>query len=273
MTGAPQRGGARRLAAAGLATGLAALAISGCGGAGRPSSLAAARTPAPARSRIREERPPRPRGPYDVASPALERRLAAAAARRRPKPKPDPEPSGAPKRGGPMAPASAGTNGSFVPPPASQRKAIAPRTMAGVERRPVGESAIRLGGIALAPPDAPEAIKAAITAANSIASRPYVWGGGHASWYSRGYDCSGAVSYALGGGGFLSAPLDSTQLESFGRPGPGRWLTVYANAGHAYAVIAGLRWDTVGDARGSGPRWHPALPYPQGFVARHPAGY
>lgn len=258
--------------AAALAVGLAGLALYGCGGTGRSSSLAAARAPAHGRSRIGEERPPRPRGPYDVASPALERRLAAAA-RRRPKLKPDPQPTAAPKRGGRLAPASAGTNGSFVPPPASQRRAIAPRTMAGVEQRPVGESAILLNGIALAPPDAPEAIKAAITAANSIVGRPYIWGGGHASWYSRGYDCSGAVSYALGGGGFLSAPLDSTQLESFGKPGPGRWLTVYANAGHTYAVIAGLRWDTVGDARGTGPRWHPALPYPQGFVARHPAGY
>jgi hypothetical protein len=145
--------------------------------------------------------------------------------------------------------------------------------MAKLYHQPASQSAILLNGIALAPPSAPEAIKAAITAANTIVGRPYVWGGGHASWYSRGYDCSGAVSYALGGGGFLATPLNSSRLESWGEPGPGRWLTVYASASHTYAVIAGLRWDTVGDARGTGPRWHPALPYPQGFVARHPPGY
>lgn len=145
--------------------------------------------------------------------------------------------------------------------------------MARLKSQAAGTSAVLLSGIALAPPSAPERIKAAITAANEIVGRPYVWGGGHGSWYSRGYDCSGAVSYALAGGGFLAAPLNSGQFESWGEPGPGRWLTVYANAGHAYAVIAGLRWDTVGDARGSGPRWHPAVAYPEGFVARHAPGY
>jgi hypothetical protein len=139
--------------------------------------------------------------------------------------------------------------------------------------QPAGQVAVLLNGIALAPPSAPEAIKATITAANTIVGTPYVWGGGHDSWYSRGYDCSGAVGFALAGGGFLSAPRTSGQLESWGKPGPGRWLTVYANGSHTYAVIAGLRWDTVGDAKGSGPRWHIALPYPQGFVARHPPGY
>jgi hypothetical protein len=172
-----------------------------------------------------------------------------------------------------MPPASAGTNGSYVPPPAGERGRIIPRTMAKLEQRAAAGSAVLLSGVALAPPSAPERIKAAISAANQIIGRPYIWGGGHASWYSRGYDCSGAVSYALGGGGFLAAPLTSSQLESWGAPGPGRWLTVYANPGHAYAVIGGLRWDTVGDARGTGPRWHPALPYPEGFVARHPPGY
>ena len=141
-----------------------------------------------------------------------------------------------------------------------------------MEEREAEGRAVLLSGIALAPPSAPERVKAAISAANMIVGRPYVWGGGHASWYSYGYDCSGAVSFALGGGGFLAAPLDSTQLESWGAPGPGRWMTVYANAGHAYAVIAGLRWDTVGDAHGTGPRWHAALPYAEGFVARHPPG-
>ncbi len=124
---------------------------------------------------------------------------------------------------------------------------------------------------ASAPANAPEAVKAAIAAANAIASTPYVWGGGHGSFESSGYDCSGAVSYALHGGGFLESPLDSTGLESWGEPGAGKWITVYANAGHAWMIIAGLAFDTVG---GPGPRWHSApTSSTEGFVVRHPAGY
>jgi hypothetical protein len=172
-----------------------------------------------------------------------------------------------------MPPASAGTNGSYSPTSSSGNHTITPRTIARLDREEAEGRAVLLSGIALAPPTAPQAVKAVVSGANEIVGRPYVWGGGHASWYSAGYDCSGAVSYALAAGGFLSAPLASGALESWGAPGPGKWVTVYANAGHAYAVIAGLRWDTVGDARGSGPRWHAALPYPEGFVARHPPGY
>jgi cell wall-associated NlpC family hydrolase len=128
-------------------------------------------------------------------------------------------------------------------------------------------------GLASAPRSAPPAVKAAIAAANSISTTPYVWGGGHGSWYSYGYDCSGAVSFALYGGGLLDTPLTSGALESYGEPGPGRWITIYASPTHTYAVIAGLRWDTVGDAQGTGPRWHPEPPYPEGFVVRHPTGY
>ncbi len=129
-------------------------------------------------------------------------------------------------------------------------------------------------GLASAPRSAPPAVKAAIAAANSIATTPYVWGGGHGSWYSYGYDCSGAVSFALYGAGLLDTPLTSGALESYGEPGPGRWITIYANATHTYMVIAGLRWDTVGDPAGeTGPRWKAEPPYPEGFVVRHPTGY
>ncbi len=92
--------------------------------------------------------------------------------------------------------------------------------------------------------------------ANTIVGRPYVWGGGHASFYSYGYDCSGSVSFALFGGGLIPEPLTSGSLEGWGEPGPGKWITVYANAEHTFMEIDGLRWDTVGDARGTGPRWH-----------------
>jgi hypothetical protein len=114
-------------------------------------------------------------------------------------------------------------------------------------------------------------VKAAIEAANSIASTPYIWGGGHGSFSSPGYDCSGAVSFALNGGGFLSSPLDSTGLSTWGEAGAGRWITVYANAGHAWVLIAGLAFDTSG---GAGPRWHSSPPSStSGFIARHPPGY
>jgi hypothetical protein len=114
-------------------------------------------------------------------------------------------------------------------------------------------------------------VQAAIEAANAIATTPYVWGGGHGSFESSGYDCSGAVSYALNGGGFLSSPLDSTGLSTWGEPGPGQWITVYANSGHAWVIIAGLAFDTSG---GAGPRWHSSpVNSPEGFIARHPPGY
>jgi peptidoglycan hydrolase CwlO-like protein len=121
------------------------------------------------------------------------------------------------------------------------------------------------------PSAAPAAIAGAIEAANSIATTPYIWGGGHGSFESSGYDCSGAVSFALHGGGFLESPLDSTGLETWGSPGPGHWITVYANAEHAWMIIAGLAFDTVG---GPGPRWHSSpVDSPEGFIARHPPGY
>ena len=124
---------------------------------------------------------------------------------------------------------------------------------------------------ASAPAAAPQAVKDAIAAANAIAMTPYVWGGGHGSFESSGYDCSGAVSYALHGGGFLESPLDSTGLETWGEAGAGKWITVYANAGHAWMVIAGIAFDTVG---GPGPRWHdPWVDSPEGFIVRHPPGY
>ncbi len=128
---------------------------------------------------------------------------------------------------------------------------------------------------ASAPANAPEAVKAAIAAANAIASTPYIWGGGHGSFESPGYDCSGAVSFALHGGGFLESPLDSTGLESWGEPGAGKWITVYANAGHTYAVIAGLRWDTAGSIGGTGPRWYESTESVVAgeFIVRHPSGY
>ena len=140
---------------------------------------------------------------------------------------------------------------------------------------PTAKAKLLGNGMLVPPASAPARVKAVIAAANKIRSKPYVWGGGHGRWWDRGYDCSGAVSFALHGGGFLSSPLPSGPMESWGSAGRGRWITVYANGGHAYAVIAGLRWDTAGNTSGTGPRWHKSLSAAASgpFTARHPAGY
>lgn len=170
-----------------------------------------------------------------------------------------------------MPPASAGSNGTTIPhhSAADREKIFANTRAAGHD----GWTSILLTGIALPPPDAPQAVKDVINNANAIVGRPYIWGGGHASFYSHGYDCSGAVSFALFGGGMIPRPLASGELEGWGAPGPGKWITVYANAGHTYAEIAGLRYDTSGTESGTGPRWHLQARPSDGFVARHPPGY
>ena len=169
-----------------------------------------------------------------------------------------------------LPPASAGSNGTHVP-----------RSSSALSREEIfahrrgdhdGSSSILLTGVALAPPDAPEAVQGAINNANQIVGRPYVWGGGHGSFYDDSYDCSGAVSFALFGGGLIPRPLTSGELMGWGAPGPGKWITVYANPGHTFVEIAGLRFDTVGAEQGTGPRWHLATVSTDGFVARHPPG-
>jgi cell wall-associated NlpC family hydrolase len=132
-----------------------------------------------------------------------------------------------------------------------------------------------VGSRAIAPAGAPAMVKRVIAAANHIRTTPYIWGGGHGRWQDSGYDCSGAVSYALHGGKLLTTPLTSGSFETFGETGPGRWITIYANASHAYMVVAGLRFDTAGDVSESGPRWHPtvAAAASGSFVVRHPIGY
>jgi peptidoglycan hydrolase-like protein with peptidoglycan-binding domain len=120
--------------------------------------------------------------------------------------------------------------------------------------------------------EAQSVVARVIAAANEIATTPYVYGGGHGSFASSGYDCSGSVSYALHGGGLLSSPEDSTGLESYGEPGPGKYITIYANAEHAYMVVDGRRFDTVALAE-TGSRWsNSAGDDGGGFVERHPAG-
>ncbi|MGD9736121.1 MAG: hypothetical protein AB7V58_11020 [Solirubrobacterales bacterium] len=181
-------------------------------------------------------------------------------------------------------PAASAAPGGFSPradvaaePPAAEEAPPAEAPPSGVPAPapPVpGATATLVGDRAVAPAAAPPAVKRTVAYANRIRTTPYIWGGGHARWWDRGYDCSGAVSYALHGGGLLEAPLVSGSFARWGEPGPGSWITIYANRGHVYAVIAGLRWDTGGDAPGvTGPRWHPEMASARGFAVRHPAGY
>lgn len=146
---------------------------------------------------------------------------------------------------------------------------------------PTGKVRINADGTATAPVGAPAAIQQMVAAANQIIDRPYRMGGGHSRWNDSGYDCSGAVSYVLHGAGLLSSPEPSTGLESFGSSGPGQWVTVYADAGHAFIVIAGRAFDTANFGgpnipAGSGPRWraNPLGNLADGgsYVVRHPAG-
>jgi cell wall-associated NlpC family hydrolase len=126
-------------------------------------------------------------------------------------------------------------------------------------------------GTAVAPRNVPGVVAVVIAAGNEIATKPYKWGGGHGAWSDSGYDCSGSVSFALAGAGLLDSPLDSRGFMRWGDEGPGRWISIYANDGHAFMVVAGLRFDTSG-AQG-GTRWQPARGRSyDGFVVRHPPG-
>ena len=135
----------------------------------------------------------------------------------------------------------------------------------------VGGIAVNTHGMIQAPPGAPAAVAEVIAAGNAIATLPYIYGGGHASFHANGYDCSGSVSYALAAAGLVSSPMVSGQFETWGAPGPGRWITVYANAGHVWMEVAGWRFDTVALAAG-GTRWAQGGGEFGGFVVRHPPG-
>jgi len=161
---------------------------------------------------------------------------------------------------------------------AAARLAVVRTRIAGLVRAQAA-AARRAAAVQTATTQAPAApsggggdvVSRVIAAANQIASTPYVWGGGHGG-ASGGYDCSGSVSYALAAGGLLSSPLDSTGFMSWGEPGPGRHITVYANSGHAFMIVDGRRFDT-GALSGGGTRWTGASRSTAGFVARHPPGY
>jgi hypothetical protein len=167
--------------------------------------------------------------------------------------------TGNPTSNAPLSEADSG-GASAVPPPSNA---------------PLVKAALDSSGLAVPPLGAPLVIRNIIEAANQIAFMPYIYGGGHASFTSAGYDCSGSVSFALNGGGLLTSPLDSTQFESYGLPGAGRWITLWANGGHVYMRIAGLWYDTAAQSSTNGnDRWSTSRVSPAGgFIEIHPAGW
>ena len=147
----------------------------------------------------------------------------------------------------------------------------APPVAAPVVATVPGSQAQLVNGLAVAPADAPQVVKDVIAAGNRIATKPYIYGGGHQSFDSSGYDCSGSISYALHGGGLLDVPKSSYDFYDWGDAGPGQWITVYANDGHAYMIVAGLRFDTTA-RRANGNRWTTDIRSPSGYDVRHPTG-
>lgn len=130
---------------------------------------------------------------------------------------------------------------------------------------------VHKNGVALPPLEAPPEVHAIIQAGNVIARSPYKWGGGHGKWQDNGYDCSGSVSYALAAAGLVDGPMASGPFMRWGKPGKGKWVTIYTNPGHMFMVVAGVRFDTV--ARGqTGSRWINSSVDTSGYVARHPPG-
>jgi cell wall-associated NlpC family hydrolase len=172
--------------------------------------------------------------------------------------------------------ASSATGGS---PPAASTTTAAPITPGVAAPKPQllvpGTTARYVAGLAAAPMGAPAAVQQMIWAGNQLIGLPYIFGGGHASFIASGYDCSGTVSFALHGAALLASPKDSSEFETWGSHGIGRWVSIFSNPGHAYMTIAGLRLDTSAaddPSAQQGPRWRPLRTANSGYVVRHPLG-
>lgn len=147
-----------------------------------------------------------------------------------------------------------------------------PQEPAPLELGPGMKATVNDDGLAVAPALAPPVVKDVIKAGNEIASKPYIYGGGHGSWKADGYDCSGSVSYALHGGGLLKQSMASGGFMDWGDKGPGQWISVYAKGSHMYMIVAGLRFDTSGRAS-AGTRWQASKRSKRGYEERHPRGF
>jgi cell wall-associated NlpC family hydrolase len=214
-------------------------------------------------------------------TPARDRTAPADATR--PHAGADPAPSGPasrtrrPRDGSPAPPEPRGDTGAGAPasPPAASRtdRPAAPAALGDPDDADAAlvTAEVLDNGVALPPLEAPPAVRAIFEAGNTIARAPYKWGGGHGRWKDDGYDCSGSVSYALAAAGLLDGPRTSGELMRYGKPGKGRWVTIYANEGHVWMVVAGVRFDTVARGR-TGSRWIATMADTSGYVARHPEG-
>jgi hypothetical protein len=234
---------------------LAATALGGCGASAGRSERAAA--PAPSAVTTPGPKPTPP--PKPKPKPTTKPKIA-------PLPPPVPDPP---------APTAQDGISPGAPSDAEVRRELehALGVEAGASTRTLEDAAgLTTDGLAAAPPSAPDAVDAVIRGGNRVAHAPYVYGGGHGTWTDTAYDCSGSVSFALANAGLLSTQLDSTRLARWGRPGPGRWITIYANAGHAFMVVAGLRFDTSGRTGDRGSRWQTGGRSTSPFTARHPPG-
>jgi len=167
--------------------------------------------------------------------------------------------------------AKAALTGGAIPKNAAKPAPLPPEVPPPLVLGPGMKATLGPDGLAVAPALAPPAVQQAIAAGNKIAKLPYIYGGGHGKWEDGGYDCSGSVSYALHGGGILDASMASGGFMNWGAEGPGQWITTYANGGHMFAVIAGLRFDTSGKSA-TGSRWQTAMRSGKGYSVRHPVG-
>jgi cell wall-associated NlpC family hydrolase len=232
-----------------LVAGGAGLAL---GASGQPSSPPAARATATAAA-AGAAQPPLPAARPKVVQPVAGRTAGVADAAM------------------PAAHDAATDRAPTRPASAARARARAGGARQGAGKDPVHDATALPNGVALPPLEAPEAVMQIIEAGNVIARSPYRWGGGHGKWQDTGYDCSGSVSYALAAAGLLGGPLASGPLMSWGAPGRGKWVTIFANDGHVYMEVAGLRFDTSG-ARVTGSRWQSELRSGAGFTLRHPPG-
>jgi cell wall-associated NlpC family hydrolase len=185
-----------------------------------------------------------------------------------------PEPESADAHPLAVAPTEAATSEEGISPGAPSDEEVR-RDLRQLERYYGGKLGSNRGGISVAageaqaPPGAPAAVADVVAGGNAIARFPYRLGGGHGSFIDDAYDCSGSVSYALASAGLLDAPVTSGELTSWGEPGRGRWITVYANPGHVYMEVGGVRFDTSGRGGRRGSRWQAARRSAAGFEARH----
>lgn len=171
-----------------------------------------------------------------------------------------------------QASVSVGPPSRSLPEPVSDTQVRQELAQSGMSASP-NQSTLTPNGLAVAPIDAPAAVQEIVAAGNQIAHLPYVWGGGHATYEDTGYDCSGSLSYVFQAAHLLGQSVTSGELESWGDPGPGKWVTVFANAGHTFMYVAGLRFDTVALAE-TGSRWSDRRPDEnlRSFAVRHPPG-